>query len=153
MSALSLSTAVGGTHTDLASPFRLNIYNPKVPNFAAESLTASGDVTAMAKNASLFEICSYGGLSTADKGQVTTYLSTSGKVKSVSWTMGPSLSTIYFGLSLRTTRHGEILTRRDKAFDRGRARFCQQGSMVVIVFKGSVPGNCTLIDLLAYMDK
>lgn len=140
-------------HADLPSPFHLNVYNPKIQPFAAEFLTSSGQVTVIGKKASLFRILNYGGLSTAEKGKVTVYLSASGDVESMPWRMGPSLSSINSGLSLTTTEHGEVLTWENEAFDDGKARFCQNGSKVAIVFKGDVPTNCSLVDLLAYRDK
>lgn len=47
VSGLPLLMAIGGEHTDLVSPFCLNIYKTKMKAFAAEYLTASGRVSAM----------------------------------------------------------------------------------------------------------
>lgn len=140
-------------HADLPSAFHLNVYNPKIQTFAAEFLTASGRVTVIAKTASLFKISNYGGLSTADEETITTYMSASDDVKSMPWRMGLSLSTIYSGFNLTTTEHGQVLTWENEGFDGGRARFCQKGSKVLIVFKGNKPRGCSSVDLLAYRDK
>lgn len=83
----------------------------------------------------------------------TVYLSAPDDVDDMEWGMSPALHTIYTGISLRTTEHGQILMWENEAFDNGQARFCQNGEGMLIVFKGCPPVDCGVVELVAYRDK